>query len=121
MNIPSAVPARFKDFVATITTFSGVTKVSNPINVVVIISIATFCTSSVTMSIATKVVSKLATGSMLTYQFKVDFNRPSTCFDMLMFPITFTPDIGDIKLKQNMLGKPTEPIDSNYFNLDFET
>ena len=54
MNIPSAAPARFKDFVATITTYSGVTKVSNPINVVVINSMATFCTSSVTMSIATK-------------------------------------------------------------------
>ena len=63
---------------------------------------------------------------MLSYQFRVDFNRPSTCFDMLMFPITITPvptlpTLSEFVLKQNTLGKPTEPIDSAFFNLDFET
>ena len=63
---------------------------------------------------------------MLSYQFRVDLNRPSTCFDMLMFPITITPvpilpTPLEFVLKQNTLGKPTEPIISTYFNLDFET
>lgn len=104
MKIPTSAPARFKNYQAIITTYSGVTKVSSIINNIIISRKSVFCTATdAVVNIVEPFIKKIANGVEQTFEVVLNLKNIDTCFDMITFPLTLAPNFPEFVLKQNTI------------------